>query len=172
MSLRARRMDAEWELLELLAAANPCVLTRIARGMDEFRVQLEESPAWLGAQEQRWMETNHAVRFVFPRYYPALPVEAYLDRAVLHPNVDPANGFVCLWREYRSSRTIVDAVVILRSVLCWEAVNDAPEHRMQDLGGLPVLKKRNLTIPKECRPLLCARGERQRLESAEFDYAI
>jgi len=172
MNLRARRMDAEWKILELLAAANARVLRRIAHGENDFRVELEESPAWMGADEQRWIERKHTVRFVFPRYYPALPLEGYLERPVLHPNVDARNGFVCLWRDYRSAWMIVDAVVILRAVLCWGTVNEAPEHRMQDVRGLNVLPKIDLTVPAECRPLTRARDEKQRLETVEFDYAI
>jgi ubiquitin-protein ligase len=172
MNLRLRRMNAEWDLLQLLSTANPRVLTRIARGEDDFRVELEESPAWMGAEEQRWIERKHTVRFAFPRYYPALPLEGYLERPVLHPNVDARNGFVCLWRSYRSACTIVDAVAILRTMLCWEAVNETLEHKMQDVRGLDVLRKMDLTVPAECRPLTRARDGRQRLEAAGVDYAI
>jgi ubiquitin-protein ligase len=172
MNLRARRMDAEWELLGLLAETNPRVLTRIVRSDDGFCVDLDESPAWIGTDERRWIEQKHAVRFVFPRYYPALPVEGYLERPVLHPNVDAANGFVCLWRDYRSVWTIVDAVIILRAILCWEVVNDAPQHRMQDVCTMSVLRKMELVVPVECGPLVYTRHERRRLESTEVDYAI
>lgn len=169
MSLRSRRMDAEWELLENLAAANQYVLVRIERCEDEFRVELGESPAWMGVADTQWIARNHAVRYVFPRYYPTLLLEGYIAQPVVHPNVDPVNGFVCLWKNYRTAQTIVDAVVITRSVLSWSAVNDAPEHRMQNVQGLATLAKPELTIPDEYRLMVRGRGLKQRLEVCAMD---
>lgn len=170
MSLRSRRMDAEWELLENLAAANQRVLARIERREDEFCVEFMEFPAWMGSGENRWIARNHTVRYVFPRYYPALPLEGYVARPVVHPNVDPINGFVCLWKSYRTAQTIVDAVVITRTVLSWSAVNNEPEHCMQNVPNLATLAKPELIIPDKCRLTTHGSGAKQRLEACAFDY--
>jgi hypothetical protein len=170
-------MDAELELLEKLAAANPRVLARIERREDEYCVELMESPAWMdsawmGSEERRRIAHEHTLRYVFPRYYPSLPLEAYVAQPVLHPNVDPANGFVCLWRSYRAAQTIVDAVLITRAVLSWNAVNDEPEHRMQSVQGLDALAGLELIIPDECRLMVRGRGTRQRLEACAIDCVL
>lgn len=171
MNLRSRRMDAEWELLEVLASANPRVLAQIKRCENEFCVELRETPAWMGSDEKRWIVQDHAVRYVFPRYYPALPLEGYVAWPVVHPNIDPVNGFVCLWKSYRTAQTIVDAVMITRAVLSWSAVNDEPEHRMQNVPSLATLNKPELIIPDECRLMVRGRGARPRLEACTIDCA-
>lgn len=169
MSLRSRRMDAEWKLLESLAAANQRVLARIERCENEFCVKLRETPAWVGSEERQWIAQDHVVRYVFPRYYPALPLEGYVAQPVVHPNVDSVNGFVCLWKSYRAAQTIVDAVEITRAVLSWSAVNNDPEHRMQNVLNLATLAKPELVIPDECRPMR-ERGTKQRLEACAIDH--
>jgi hypothetical protein len=163
-------MDAEWELLERLAAANRHVLVRIERCEKEFRVELGESPAWMGSDAWRWIEREHPMRYVFPRYFPSLPFEAYIARPVVHPNVNPVNGFVCLWKSHRTTQMIVDAVVTTRAVLSWSAVNSDPEHRMQSVQGLAALAKPELAIPDECRPVMRGSGVRLRLEACAMDY--
>lgn len=172
MSLRSRRMNAEWELLEKLAAANPRVLARIERNEDDFQIELRESPAWMGSEEKRWVMRDHVVRYVFPRYYPSLPLEAYVMQPVIHPNVDSMNGFLCLWKSYRPAQTIVDAVVITRAVLSWSAVNSEPEHLMQNVHGLAVLARPELIIPEECRPMMRERGAKRRLEACAMDCVL
>lgn len=171
MSLRERRIDEEWKLLQKLAEVNPRVLAGIDRSDKGFLVELRESPAWAGTQERPEMVREHAMRYVFPRYYPALPLEGYLARPVLHPNVDAVNGFVCLWRSYCPEQTIVDAVVITRAVLSWNAVNGGLEHRMQRAGVLAALEKPDLTIPDGCRVVARAASARMRLEAEAMDYA-
>jgi hypothetical protein len=182
MSLRSRRIDAEWELLESLAAANPHILTHIERCEGEFHVELKESPAWLGeiwsgenrsdTNSLRWVRWDHSMRYFFPRYYPTLPIEAFLAQPVLHPNVDPLNRFVCLWKTYSTAQTIVDAVVITRAVLSWSAVNNDPAHCMQSVQGLARLAMPELTIPDECRAPARPARARQRLEACEVDYVL
>src|SRR5579863_2462219 len=131
MTLRHRRIDAEWELLVELAAANPDTLVSTTRCPDEFRVLMRQSPAWIGTSAAPRVEAGHSLRFVFPRFYPTLPLEAYFARPIFHVNVDPANGFVCLWPDYRPSRTIVDAILITRSIMAYKTANWDPVHRMQ-----------------------------------------
>jgi hypothetical protein len=166
MSLRNRRMDVEWSLLEKLAETNPCVLGQIERTEKEFFLQLRETPAWTGAEGLHWIVREHAMRYVFPRYYPALPIEGYVALPVIHPNVDPVNGLVCLWRSFSATQTIVDAVVITRAVLSWSAVNSELEHCMQGVRGLAALAKTELTIPDACRVVAPAAGVRKRIEAS------
>jgi hypothetical protein len=172
MSLRNRRMDAEWKLLEKLAEANQRVLARIARCDWGFFVELRDSPAWMGADGRQWMEREHALRYVFPRYYPALPLEGYLERPVLHPNVDPANGFVCLWKRYRTQQTIVDAVAMTRAVLSWSAVNPDTQHCMQTVRRFEPLEKPELVIPAACWAATNSSGERRRLSNSYTDSTL
>lgn len=168
MNLRDRRMEEEWQLLEELACANPRVFAEISRSSGEFRVALKESPAWVREGSEMRIENEHAVRYAYPRYYPALPIDGYFARPVVHVNVDPVTGFVCLWDRYRPSQTIVDAILITRSIMACRTANWNPAHRMQlaECAELPDVQP--LTIPERCRPVLLCRKRRQRLSTGQM----
>lgn len=152
MSTRERRIEEEWGLLELLARANPETL-RIEKRGEEFCVQLENSPAWIGSLDEHVVATAHEVRYLFPRYYPALPLEAFFKVPIFHPNVDPVTGFACLWLDYRSHLNIVDAIVITRALMAFQTVNRERVHVMQPdaLDQCDPLATTSLVIPDECR---------------------
>lgn len=177
MNLRSRRMDTEWQLLEALADANPTVFAAITRSEMEFCITMRESPAWVGNINQRRIETDHEIRYVYPRYYPSLPLESYFVRPVLHVNVDPVTGFVCLWKEYRPKQTIVDAILITRAVMSWKSANLNPVHRMHpdadmDTTNFAPLPMPSLIVPANCLPILSHRNNRQRLSSEFPDHGI
>jgi hypothetical protein len=134
-----RRIEQEWRLLQLLAETNPGRLevgesSRLPDGQS-FRCTLRQSPALLeqgGAQEaglavQDW----HEITFRFPRFFPAVPIEASLARPVFHPNVHPENGFVCLWDSFSPGDTVIEAAGQLQRVISWQLVNERPDHLMQ-----------------------------------------
>jgi ubiquitin-protein ligase len=172
MTLRNRRMDTEWQMFETLANANKATFASITRAQDEFHILMRESPAWVGAGNERHIETEHALRYVYPRYYPSLPLEGYFVRPILHVNVDPETGFVCLWKDCRPAQTIIDAILITRTIMACKTANFEPGHRMQhnaffnDMESC-VLPMPSLKIPENCLPLLPHRSSRQRL-SSEF----
>lgn len=177
MDTRNRRMDAEWQLLQALADANQATFASIARLQDELRVVMRESPAWVGEDSEQRIETEHALRYVYPRYYPSLPLEGYFVRPITHVNVDPLTGFVCLWKNYQSMQTIVDAILITRSIMAHKAANWEPAHRMQQVTFIHStesyeLPMPSLTIPAICRTrLFNSRKGRERLSLELQDHA-
>lgn len=174
MSLRNRRIDEEWQLLAALADANPGAFAAITRSEDEFQIDMRESPAWIGGRQKRIVETAHRLRYVYPRYYPSLPLEAFFVRPIFHVNVDFATGFVCLWQDYRPAQTIVNAILVTRAIMAGTAANLDSAHRMQHDAALAyersqALPMAPLTLPPACRPLLSQRyTNRQRL-TIDFD---
>lgn len=165
MNLRDCRMAAEWQLLESLADANRSIFAQITRLEDEFRLIMQESPAWVGKGSDCRTESEHAFRYVYPRYYPTLPLEGYFIRPISHINVDPVTGFVCLWTNYHPAQTIVDAILITRTIMAGKVANWDPVHRMQQDAVMDPLPMSSLTIPANCRPLLPQRKSRRRLLS-------
>ncbi|MDE1178248.1 MAG: ubiquitin-conjugating enzyme E2 [Edaphobacter sp.] len=143
----------------------------IARSEDEFRIDMQQSPAWVGGRQERKIETAHMLRYVYPRYYPLLPLEGYFARPIFHVNVDLATGFVCLWQDYRPAQTIVDAILITRAIMAGKVANLNAVHRMQQDAVLgieesPTLSMMPLLLPLECRPPLPQpRSSRRRLAS-------
>jgi hypothetical protein len=134
-----RRIEQEWRLLQLLAESNPGHLdvgerSRLLDGQS-FRCTLRQSPALLelaGGQEAGLsVQDCHEVTFRFPRFFPSVPIEASLARAVFHPNVHPENGFVCLWDSFSPGDTVIEAAAQLQRVISWQLVNERPDHLMQ-----------------------------------------
>ncbi len=176
MSVRNRRMDAEWKLLEALVDANRPVFASVVRLQEEIRIAVRESPAWVSKESGRHVETEHSLRYVYPRYYPCLPLEGYFVRPILHVNVDPVTGFVCLWKNYRPGQTIVDAILITRAIMACKTANWDAAHRLQqnifmDSAEYCALPMPFLTIPANCCPLLSYQKSRRRLSTEFYDQA-
>ncbi|GIU75302.1 MAG: hypothetical protein KatS3mg004_2389 [Bryobacteraceae bacterium] len=129
--IRARRIRHEWEWLKRAAAANPGRL--VAPEEPGGIVQLPETPYYrMDGTEGRGI----AVRFEFPEYYPSVPLEAWLVFPVLHPNVHPENGFVCLWDMRQEGTSLVEAVRQLQRVVSWRLYNLSADHLMQPQAGV------------------------------------
>lgn len=131
--MRARRIENEWLLLEALRQANPGRL-RLTHHPDAFTLQADGLPALREAPAdpaRPTLQTTHSLRIVFPRYYPSMPLEVYLDAPVFHPNVHPDTGFVCLWTRHRIQTTLEQTLAQLQRVLAWQLLNTDPEHVMQ-----------------------------------------
>lgn len=126
-------------MLQSLAETNPGWLevgekSRLPDGQS-FRCTLRQSPALLeqaeGLDAGLLVQDSHEVTFRFPRFFPAVPIEASLARAVFHPNVHPENGFVCLWDSFSPGDTVIEAAGQLQRVISWQLVNERPDHLMQ-----------------------------------------
>lgn len=133
--MRARRIENEWLLLEALQQANSDRL-RLLRQSDLFVVEVSNLPALMAspacsAKPDNVVKHTHRLRIVFPRYYPSMPLEVYIEEPVFHPNVHPDTGFVCLWTKHRIQTTLEHTLAQLQRVLCWELLNIDAEHVMQ-----------------------------------------
>ncbi|MCS7042692.1 MAG: hypothetical protein N2036_04965 [Bryobacteraceae bacterium] len=129
--IRERRIRNEWEWLRRAEAANPgrLVLPAEPGGL----VRLPETPHY---RMDGTAARGVAVRFEFPEYYPSVPLEAWLAFPVLHPNVHPENGFVCLWDMRQEGTSLVEAVRQLQRVVSWELFNLSADHLMQPEAGV------------------------------------
>lgn len=126
-----RRLRAEWQVLQQLAERNPQRLTDLAAEDYAFRLTLRQTPALLYGGEPGPLQANHAVRILFPQFFPAAPLELYLDAPIYHPNVHPVTGFVCLWDRHRVSNNVEHALHKLVAILGWRLYNTDAAHIMQ-----------------------------------------
>lgn len=133
-----RRLSAEWELLLALVQRNPHRLTTPTGSDTTFRVTLHGSPSTPVHHRAGPQLTSHTIRIHFPVHFPAVPMELYLDIPVLHPNVHPETGFVCLWERHRVSNTVEHALHKTVAMLNGTLYNLHPLHVMQP-GALPFL---------------------------------
>ena len=135
LSMRARRIDNEWHMLEALELSH-ADRVRVQREEDAFALEVSGFPALrrppsCNDDMSEEIADRHRLRIAFPRYYPTMAAEVSLDVPMFHPNVDPVNGFVCLWAKHRVQTTLVQSLAQLQRVLAWVLLNSDAEHVMQ-----------------------------------------
>jgi ubiquitin-protein ligase len=131
MELRQRRIENEWELLQQMAQANPSLLSDVRRHHDDFLLKLSQTTAPVRVEGIIDLRSEHAVRISFPRFFPTMPIEAYVTPPVFHPNVHPDTGFVCLWGRFSLHDTVVEALCQLQRVLTFTLFSESADHVMQ-----------------------------------------
>lgn len=143
--IRERRILHEWEWLRRAAESNPGDL--IVPGAPGGPVLLPHTPFYTPGGE---VSEGVEVCFRFPEYYPSVPLEAWLARPVLHPNVHPENGFVCLWDTRHGGTSLVEAVLQLQRVVAWHLFNLSADHLMQpEARGRAPLPYRPIAVPPD-----------------------
>ena len=152
-----RRLREEWVLLAELAARNPERLTDMAADDTTFWVTLRATPA--RSLEGELVIDRHRLRLEYPRFFPALPLELYLETPVFHPNVHPLTGFVCLWDRHRTSHTVEHALHKTAAMLGWKLLNGEPRHTMQPAAlALAPEDREALARKLDAAPLAGVRG--------------
>ena len=139
--LYTRRFCSEAELLHALAAQNPGRITDIAAEDGTLALVLHGPAAQLVGAAPQCPVARHDLRIHFPVHFPAVPMEMFLAKAAVHPNIHPETGFVCLWDRHRVSNTVEHAMHKLVAMLAGGLHNAAPQHVMQPdaLAALPLL---------------------------------
>jgi ubiquitin-protein ligase len=126
-----RRLQAEWELLQRLAQLNPDRLTDLSVEDRLFRLTLRETAARLAHPTGDGPVTVHHLRVIYPTYFPAVPLEVYVDDAFWHPNVHPETGFVCIWERHRVDHTVEHALHKVVAMMSGHLYNRDALHVMQ-----------------------------------------
>ena len=130
--LLERRFAGEWELLKQLTACNPGRITHVQADHAALSLHLHGPEAVAaGASFGPERIHLHRVRVDYPVHFPAVPMELFLAIPILHPNVHPETGFVCLWERHRVSNTVEHALHKLTAMLAGELRNTSPLHVMQ-----------------------------------------
>jgi ubiquitin-protein ligase len=126
-----RRLQAEWDLLQTLAQLNPGRLTEVSAEDRLFRFTLRETPAWLAHTTHDKPVAIHRLRVFYPSYFPAVPLEIYVEAAFRHPNVHPDTGFVCVWERHRTDYTVEHAIHKVVAMMSGLLYNREALHVMQ-----------------------------------------
>ena len=134
-SVYERRIANEWRDARQLELCNTdviCFRPPRTEGYDTvLGVTLWKTAGLVAGPDGLQMVAEHEAELRFPRFFPAVPIEAYLRRPVFHPNVDPVNGFVCLWDRFSPGDTVVAAVCHLQRIVAWQMLNLWADHVMQ-----------------------------------------
>ena len=160
MDLRRQRINNEWTILSQIAGANPSCIDIKEQRPDEFVLVLKQSPAPIclhGRNEDGRIELvqEHELRFVFARFFPAVPIEAYLTRPVFHPNIHPTTGFVCLWSRFSKADTVIEALCQLQRILTYSVFSDSADDVMQPEALTWAMNiNRGIALPLPCTELV------------------
>jgi len=135
MTIRDRRIQHEWDFLLELASANPASVSSACRRTvpdgTVFEFLLSKTSALITFPPMMKVITEHRVCLKFVHFFPAVPMEIFLQRPVFHPNVHPTNGFVCLWDRFSPGDSVIAAVAKLQQLLVWKLHNATADHVMQ-----------------------------------------
>lgn len=134
-SLRERRIPNEWQMLLHFAQANAAILRVESRVQtseaENFHVILDGTLAPFLSPAGLTFIDRHEVTLSMPDFFPAVPMQVFLSLPVLHPNVHPTTGFVCVWDRFEAGDSTVETLCQLQRVLSWELFNRDPDHLMQ-----------------------------------------
>ena len=133
-----RRLSAEWALLLALVERNPDRLHHPVARDTRFFVTLIGPEVLTTHESAGPLIASHDIRIDYPVHFPAVPMELYLHTPVLHPNVHPDTGFVCLWDRHRMSNTVEQALHKTVAMLNGSLHNPDTLHVMQP-AALPLL---------------------------------
>ncbi|MGH9450170.1 MAG: hypothetical protein ACRD11_06455 [Terriglobia bacterium] len=161
-TLRQRRVDNEAKILSVLAQANPdgLEILDVSPGLGSFRICLGRTSGILRRSFPCLVAARHEAEISFPRFFPDAPIEMRLLAPVFHPNIDPVNGFVCLWDRFSCGDTVAEALRRLQQIIAWKLFNLEARHLMQPEAAewsrhpdrpLP-LEFTPLTVPLELVP--------------------
>jgi ubiquitin-protein ligase len=139
-SLRADRIEKEWELLHRLQRLNPQHVEIVARepspSIEHFVVRLHRSPGISQVHGPRMaIRETHTLQLGFPRFYPEVPIECMVEERLFHPNIKPETGFVCLWDEADPRETVIQALARAQAMAAYRMVNMGGPHLMNHEAG-------------------------------------
>lgn len=157
--LYLRRFRSELELLHALAARNPGRISKVRADGCTLALTLHGPSALCVGVTPLCPIAIHDLRIDFPVHFPAVPMELFLSQPVIHPNIHPENGFVCLWQRHRVSNTVEHAMHKLVAMLAGQLHNREPQHMMQPNAtavlpnaaqAMPLLGVQHPQLPLQC----------------------
>ena len=119
------------ELLHAMAKRNPGRIAGVTIDNGTLALVLHGPSAMRVGVTPPCSIARHDLRIDFPVHFPAVPMELFLSRPVIHPNIHPETGFVCLWNQHRVSNTVEHAMHKLVAMLAGQLQNAEPQHVMQ-----------------------------------------
>jgi len=158
-AVRDRRIENEWELICNAQRRNPALLEILGKQAgpdgDSFSFALLETSGLVEIDGRKTLLTSHRAEIRFPRFFPYVPTEVRLVLPVFHPNVDPSNGFVCLWSRFAVEDTVVTALQRLQRVIAWELINQNPRHIIQPAAvDWYNIRSREFSLPLPYTPII------------------
>jgi len=122
MSVRLRRLQADYEKLRAFLAQQPRIRLIQAQGTPPERYQLEFQIKGLReVDEQLQTVANHMVEIALPLSYPRLPPQCRMLTPVFHPNIAP--HAICIGDHWAAGEPLWSMVARIGEMIAYQSYN-------------------------------------------------
>ncbi|MBU0717993.1 MAG: ubiquitin-conjugating enzyme E2, partial [Planctomycetes bacterium] len=123
MSMRLKRLQADYERLSARCAASRHISIRSTKGNPPERYEIEYAVKGLrvDAQGQIVEAVDHVVEIVLTREYPRQAPQCKMLTPMFHPNIDPAA--ICIGDHWAASEALSDLVVRVAEMIAYQSYN-------------------------------------------------
>ena len=123
MSLRLRRLQADYERLQTRCAKSPYIRIRSTKGDPPERYEIVYSVKGLrlDSKSQIIEATDHAVEIALTSGYPRQAPQCRMLTSIFHPNIDLAA--VCIGDHWAAAEALDDLVVRIAEMITYQSYN-------------------------------------------------
>lgn len=123
MSMRLKRLQADYERLRARCAASGHIRIRSTKGNPPERYEIEYAVKGLrvDARGQIVEAVDHVAEIVLTREYPRQAPQCKMLTPIFHPNIDPAA--ICIGDHWAASEALGDLVVRIAEMIAYQSYN-------------------------------------------------
>ena len=123
MSVRLRRLQADYEQIEKRFASSPHIVIRKATGNPPERYEIEYRVRGLVVKDDgEIVEASvHVAEIVLTRGYPRRPPQCKMLTPIFHPNIDP--GAICIGDHWAASEALSDLIIRIGEIITYQSYN-------------------------------------------------
>jgi ubiquitin-protein ligase len=147
--LRQSLIENDVMMLQELAQLNPNVIRVISldrnSAEEQVEISISQTPGIVRLTDDTPILRNeHRFRFVFPRFYPEMPIACYCFDPLFHPNVSPETKFFCLWAKFSHlENNILQAICRAQAATALRIVNIHRDHWLNPTAAKWYLEQRD-----------------------------
>jgi len=144
MTLRLRRLLADYERISKLFKDNPHIYIKSAFGNPPERYHVEYHVKGLAMKGKTVVEKDtHLVEIVLTRGYPRQAPQCRMLTPVFHPNIAP--HAICIGDQWAAGESLAHLIVRIGEMICYQSYNiksplngEAAKWADENIGRLPI----------------------------------
>ena len=123
MSLRLRRLAADWQRVSTAFADHPHIRVVQAWGTppDKYEFELRVRGLVPGQNDVLTEAWEHRAEVFLPADYPRRPPFCRMTTPLFHPNIDPQK--ICIGDHWSSGQSLAEFVVRIAQMICFQSYN-------------------------------------------------
>ena len=123
MSMRLRRLQADYEKLQARCDSSPYLLLQSTKGNPPERYEIAFAVKGLGLDSKNQIVevTDHVAEIVLTSGYPRQAPQCKMLTPIFHPNIDAAS--ICIGDHWAASEALDDLVVRIAEIITFQSYN-------------------------------------------------